>query len=210
MNNNMFGIRSYRALFMLFLMSSSCLVLSQEYQDHGYGDNMDQDYYAPEEDNLYANYMDNEQDKKRGGKGGGVGVVTTFGIAGVSWVLGAKYHSGRAVKTANKKAAEAQRTLYTRYVQDVSNLQTQNAELQTYIGQMTATQLNEEFLQADYDNDREVSRAEFELYKKQYLARHPDMSPAQFPRFEDFDPNRDGSITMKEHTSYYQQEGHLL
>jgi len=197
---------SVRAFLFLCLMT---MVLSQDYYEDNprYDDNMDQDYYAEQPDSMYHNYLEK---KDGGGEAGKGGVLKTVAIAGASWFLGAKIHSSRAVKQANKKSGEATRSLYGKYLQDVSSLQAQNLELQQYISQMTATQLNEEFLQADYDNDREVSRAEFELYKKQYLARHPEMSEQQFPRFEDFDPNRDGSITMKEHTSYYQQEGHIL
>ena len=127
-----------------------------------------------------------------------------FGAAG--WFLGGKIHSKRALKKANKKSTKDLKDLYSRYIQDVTALQTQNAELEAFIKQSAKQQLAEEFLQADVDNNRQVSRAEFELHKKQYLAKHPEYA-GQFPRFEDFDPDGNGMITIAEHEQYYEQRG---
>jgi hypothetical protein len=130
-----------------------------------------------------------------------------FGVVG--WFIGGKVHSRRAVSKVKKEQFASQKELYKRYIQDVSTLQHQNDQLQEFIQQSAKQQLMEEFLQADVDNDRRVSRAEFEMYKKQYLAKHPDADASQFPRFEDFDPDRNGMVTVDEHESYYRKHGLL-
>jgi hypothetical protein len=131
-------------------------------------------------------------------------------IGVVSWGLGGKFHSRRAVKKVEKKQAASQKELYKRYLQDVSSLQLQNAQLQDYIQQSTVQQLTEEFLQADLNNDRRVSRAEFERYKTQYLEKHPEADASMFPRFEDFDPDHNGMVTLEEHEGYYRNHGMLV
>lgn len=95
-----------------------------------------------------------------------------------------------------------------KYLQDVGALQNQIAELQEYIKLMTKQQLTEEFLQADVDNDHLVSRAEYEMYKRQYLQKHPE-AVNNFPRFEEFDPDANGMITVREHEHYYERQGLL-
>lgn len=134
-------------------------------------------------------------------------MARTMAFSALSWFVGGKIHSRRAVKKANNKAKQELKDLYTRYVSDVMTLQQQNAELETFIRQSAKQQLTEEFLQADVDNNRQVSRAEFELHKKQYLLKHPEFDPRQFPKFEDFDPDGNGMITIAEHEQYYEERG---
>ena len=128
-------------------------------------------------------------------------------VGAASYIVGAKFHSRRAIKKQEKSSSRQQQKLYERYVQDVSALQLQNSQVQEYIQQSTVQQLTEEFLTADTNNDRRVSRLEFEKYKKQYLEKHPDADPGMFPRFEDFDPDHNGMVTLKEHEDYYRQQG---
>merc|ERR1712137_220750 len=140
-----------------------------------------------------------------GGNNGAMMKTILVGVA--SWVLGGKFHSRRAVKKVKKEQLGVQKELYQRYVKDVSALQLQNAQLQEYIQQSTVQQLTDEFLQADLDNDRRVSRAEFERYKAQYLQKHPEADPKMFPKFEDFDPDANGMVTLEEHEAYYRNAG---
>ena len=128
-------------------------------------------------------------------------------VGAAGWFVGAKFHSRRAVKKSEKLSSKQQQRLYERYVQDVSALQMQNAQLQEYIQQTTIQQLTEEFIQADTNNDRKVSRLEFERYKADYLKKHPEADPGMFPRFEDFDPDHNGMVTLQEHEDYYRQQG---
>ena len=128
-------------------------------------------------------------------------------IGATSWFVGAKFHSRRAVKKSEKMYAKTQQRLYERYVQDVSSLKNQNAQLQEYIQATTLQQLAEEFREADTNSDNRVSRLEFEQYKRKYLKQHPDADPSMFPRFEDFDPDHNGMVTFTEHENYYRQQG---
>ena len=137
-------------------------------------------------------------------------VVKNVLISASSWFVGAKFHSRRAIRKQSKSAEKVQQKLYERYVQDVSALQLQNQQLQEYIQQSTVQQLTEEFLTADTNNDRQVSRLEFERYKTDYLKKHPDADPTMFPRFEDFDPDSNGMVTLHEHEDYYRKQGMVL
>mmetsp|Transcript_34623 Transcript_34623/g.39517 ORF Transcript_34623/g.39517 Transcript_34623/m.39517 type:complete len:227 (-) Transcript_34623:76-756(-) len=181
------------------------------YEQGEYGDG----YYGDEGgggndggDSLYADYAKREQDKAMGIKTGGLSpMVKNIVVGAASYLVGAKLHSRRAVKKSEKASGRTQQKLYERYVQDVSALQLQNTQLQEYIQQSTVQQLTEEFLTADTNNDRRVSRLEFEKYKTEYLKKHPGSDPGMFPRFEDFDPDHNGMVTLQEHEDYYRQQG---
>eukprot|EP00536_Pseudo-nitzschia_multiseries_P012880 jgi/Psemu1/244941/estExt_Genewise1.C_5130013 len=204
---------------LLTLMSLA--VASQQYYDD-YGDDVGGDYYQQQDyggdyygddgadgpaDTLYSDYAKHQEQKAMGVKGGLSPMVKNVAIGATSWFLGAKFHSRRAVKKSEKNSVKAHQKLYERYVKDVSALQLQNAQLQEYIQQSTIQQLTEEFLQADTNNDRKVSRLEFERYKADYLKKHPEADPSMFPRFEDFDPDHNGMVTLKEHEDYYRNQG---
>lgn len=107
--------------------------------------------------------------------------MKAVGAGVVGWFLGGKIHSKRAVKKANTKSYKQHKELYMKYLQDVGALQTQVAELQAYITTATKQQLADEFMEADIDNDRKVTRYEFEMHKKKYLEKHPEAA-ATFPR----------------------------
>ena len=57
----------------------------------------------------------------------------------------------------------------------------------------------DEFKQPDLDGDDRISRGEFNLYVKNYLSNYPGLSEADYPRFDDFDHDRDGSISFQEY-----------
>lgn len=135
------------------------------------------------------------------------GTMKTAAFVAGSWFLGGKIHSKRAVKKATEQFTKAQREFYLKYVKDVNTLQQQNAELQQYLTEVMKQKLTEEFLAADLNNDRQVTRAEFEMYKKEYIKKHPEMSNVQFPAFEEFDPDHNGVISMREHEHYYERQG---
>ena len=134
-----------------------------------------------------------------GGGGGGLPKLLAAGFGG--WLLGAKIHSGRATKKLKKVHQKEQKNLYTQYYNDVYKLQEKNAELQytaNYLKeQLEATQREyedektqrdyDEFKQPDVDGDDRISRAEFNIYVKEYLSNYPGLKPEDYPRFEDFD-----------------------
>lgn len=218
------------SLCLLALCTRVVVVTSQQYYDD-YGDEGgaagDDGYYQQQEygaaddnyygddgagggDSLYADYAKREQDKALGKAGGISPVVKNVIVGAASYFVGAKFHSRRAVKKHSKSADKIQQKLYERYVQDVSALQEQNQQLQEYIQQSTVQQLTEEFLTADTNNDRQVSRLEFERYKKDYLKKHPEADPSMFPKFDDFDPDHNGMVTLREHEDYYRNQGMVL
>lgn len=59
--------------------------------------------------------------------GGGFGRVLIG--AGVGWLVGGKFHSGRLRKKLNAKHQSEQKNLYTQYYNDVYTLQEQNGQL---------------------------------------------------------------------------------
>jgi len=215
-------MKSFVGIFLPLLCASTPLVVAsqQYYDDYGEeGDYYQQqdygaadgggEYYADEGggDTLYQDYAKHQEGKSLGVKGGTPSFIKTAAIGATSWFLGAKFHSRRVVKKAQKKSERAQQKLYERYVQDVSNLQLQVGQLQEYIQATTIQQLEDEFRQADTNSDNKVSRLEFEQYKRQYLKLHPEADPSMFPRFEDFDPDHNGMVTFREHEDYYRQQG---
>mmetsp|Transcript_18942 Transcript_18942/g.28057 ORF Transcript_18942/g.28057 Transcript_18942/m.28057 type:complete len:203 (+) Transcript_18942:130-738(+) len=184
---------------LLLLMTTA--IYAQDYAQYGDYEENYQDYAETDGNNMYQKYAEHQERKTMGGGGGG-GLVKSaaFGVAG--WVLGGKIHSKRAVKKADKANQAEFKKLYLKYLQDVGQLQQDKAELQNYITTTTKQQLTDEFLEADLNSDQKVSRYEFEMHKKKYLEKHPEAA-ATFPRFDDFDPDQNGLITMKEHEQYY-------
>lgn len=73
---------------------------------------------------------------------------------------------------------------------------------------LSQKQLAAEFHAADVNQDDQVSRPEFERYKTLYLQEYPDME-STFAKFEDFDSDTNGFISVKEHEGYYKALGLL-
>jgi len=125
----------------------------------------------------------------------------------ISWFLGAKFHSGRTANKLKNKHKKEQKQLYSQYYNDVYKLTEQNAELQAQVQklkdalksteqkhEMEAIQRDyDEFKQPDIDGDDRISRAEFNMYVKNYLSNYPGLTEKDYPKFEDFD--HDGVYT---------------
>ncbi len=187
---------------------------SQDYQDYADG-------YA-QQDNLYANYAAKQQHKQGGGGtavasggGGGMGgLLKSFMVGGAGWYLGGRFHSSRLKLKFKRDHMKSQKTLYSQYYNDVYKLQQQNADLayvveqyQEAIKQLQTDVENEqlqrdwdEFKQPDIDGDDSISRAEFNMYVKNYLSNYPGMSEKDYPNFDDFDHNGDGKISFQEYS----------
>lgn len=191
----------------LTLLLTTVLSLStgqdyNEYQDYADG---------YQQDNLYTDYAMKQQEKS---VGEGPGLVKMLVIGGGSWILGGKIHSNRAAKELKKKHMKEAKTLYSQYYNDVYKLQEQNAEL-AYAVEQLQTKLQkveseremeviqrdyDEFKQPDVDGDDRISRAEFNMYVKNYLANYPNLAEKDYPRFEDFDHDRDGYVSFTEYS----------
>jgi Ca2+-binding EF-hand superfamily protein len=101
-----------------------------------------------------------------------------------------------------------------RAVFQVYKLTEQNTELQYMIEQLKDTLRNteakhelealqrdyDEFKQPDIDGDDKISRAEFNMYVKNYLANYPGLSEKDYPKFEDFDHDGDGYVSFQEYS----------
>lgn len=130
-----------------------------------------------------------------------------------SYILGARIHSGRVAKTLKKKHSQDQKTLYTQYYNDVYKLEEQKAEQQIMINQLQSSLSNtnekhemenlqreyDEFKQPDVDGDDQISRTEFHHYVKNYLANYPGLTEKDYPKFEDFDHDKDGFVSFQEY-----------
>lgn len=130
-----------------------------------------------------------------------------------SWYMGGKYHSDRISKKLKLKFQKEQKQLYTQYYNDVYKLSETNVELSNYIEtlkdtlkqtehahELEAIQRDyDEFKQPDIDGDDRISRAEFNMYVKNYLSNYPGLTEADYPKFEDFDHDHDGFVSFKEY-----------
>lgn len=188
----------------LFLLVG--LTIAQDYTDYtDYADSYNQD-------NLYHDYAKKQAVKADGGGGGGgLGKLAIGGAIG--WFVGGKIHSGRVSKKLKRKHQKEQKALYTQYYNDVYKLQEQNAELIYAVEQlqenlklveanaeMEAIQRDyDEFKQPDIDGDDRISRAEFNMYVKNYLSNYPGLQENDYPRFEDFDHDNDGYVSFQEY-----------
>mmetsp|Transcript_1639 Transcript_1639/g.2169 ORF Transcript_1639/g.2169 Transcript_1639/m.2169 type:complete len:262 (+) Transcript_1639:75-860(+) len=195
-----------RQLYLLFTTLIT-LAVAQDYQEY----NEFADGYA-NQDNLYADYAMKQQDKTVG-DGGGPGVGKMLILGGIGWVAGGTYHSRKAKKTLQKKQLVEAKTLYSQYYNDVYKLQEQNAELVDVVHQLQSAlkQAEEkkeqdalqrdydEFKQPDVDGDDRISRAEFNMYVKNYLSSYPGLAEKDYPRFEEFDHDRDGYVSFAEY-----------
>mmetsp|Transcript_10397 Transcript_10397/g.12059 ORF Transcript_10397/g.12059 Transcript_10397/m.12059 type:complete len:233 (-) Transcript_10397:21-719(-) len=206
---------------LLLLFSLHSLASSQEYaQDY----NNYQDYadgYA-QEDNLYTSYASKQQQKqggggtavgKSGGGGGATGFLKSFAVGGAGWYIGGRIHAQRLKLKLKRDHMKSQKTLYSQYYNDVYKLQQQNAELayvveqyQEAIKQIQTDVENEqlqrdweEFKQPDIDGDDSISRAEFNMYVKNYLSNYPGMTEQDYPKFDEFDHDGDGHISFQEY-----------
>ena len=125
-----------------------------------------------------------------------------------------KLHSGRKVRQLKKQHQKDQKKLYTQYYNDVYKMQEQINEYayQAEHYKSVAVQVQEsaemdamqrdydEFKQPDVDGDDRISRAEFNMYVKNYLANYPGLAEKDYPRFEDFDHDHDGFVSFSEYS----------
>jgi hypothetical protein len=162
---------------------------------------------------------------------GGMGKTLLWSAA--TWVVGGRVHARGATKKLKTKFQKEQKALYTQYYNDVYKLTEQNNQLQYAVeileknlketkdkAEMEAIRRDyEEFKQPDIDGDDRISRAEFNMYVKNYLSNYPGLQEKDYPKFDDFDHDGDGSVSFKEYAEqmalqvqqaeleqYYQQQ----
>lgn len=202
------GKASITSFILSIIISMSVVSFGQEYTDYA-NDHV--------QDSLYQDYARKQQEKADGGGaagGGGRGGVAKYVLGGAAgYFVGGKIHSTRAVKKLKKKHLKEQKDLYTQYYNDVYKLQEQNIELQYVVAQLQESlkkvkeeieleQIQrdyDEFKQPDLDGDEQISRAEFNMYVNTYLKNYPGLAEKDYPRFEDFDHDRDGYVSFVEY-----------
>ena len=115
-----------------------------------------------------------------------------------SWFMGGKIHSSRVAKKLKTKHQKEQKQLYSQYYNDIYKMTEQNTELQQLVERLkdalreteakheleAITRDYEEFKQPDIDGDDRISRAEFNMYVKNYLSSYPGLKPEDYPKFE--------------------------
>mmetsp|Transcript_23548 Transcript_23548/g.38374 ORF Transcript_23548/g.38374 Transcript_23548/m.38374 type:complete len:260 (+) Transcript_23548:183-962(+) len=213
---------SIGSMIVAIILAVSSSVMSSSYAQDGYDDYEDYqdyagDYYGEQEqqDNLYYNYAQRQESKNVAAQaGGGVGMGKLVLTGVVSWILGAKVHSGRAGKKLKKKHQSEQKKLYSQYYNDVYKLNQHSQELNNQIedlkelvrsteakAELEALQRDyDEFKQPDLDGDDRISRAEFNMYVKNYLSSYPGLSEKDYPKFDDFDHDGDGYVSFQEYS----------
>lgn len=166
-----------------------------------------------QQDNLYHDYAERQNTKVGGGEGGN-GPMKLLVVGGISWVLGAKFHSKRTAKKLKVKHQKEQKQLYAQYYNDVYKLSEHNQalanqaeELKDLVrsteakAELEALQRDyDEFKQPDIDGDDRISRAEFNMYVKNYLSSYPGLSEKDYPKFEEFDHDADGFVSFSEYS----------
>ncbi len=148
-----------------------------------------------------------------GGNGGALmGKLVVTGVA--SYWMGATIHARRSMKKLKRKHSIEQKQLYSQYYNDVYKLTEQNSSLQSLVEDLTelvrsteakaeleALQRDyDEFKQPDIDGDDRISRAEFNMYVKNYLSNYPGLSEKDYPKFDDFDHDGDGYVSFREYS----------
>lgn len=112
------------------------------------------------------------------------------------------------------KHQKEQKQLYAQYYNDVYKLSEQNQvlanqaeELKDLVrsteakAELEALQRDyDEFKQPDIDGDDRISRAEFNMYVKNYLSNYPGLSEKDYPKFDDFDHDGDGYVSFQEYS----------
>jgi Ca2+-binding EF-hand superfamily protein len=145
---------------------------------------------------------------------GGNGIGKLVATGAVTWILGAKYHSGKVAKKLKRKHQSEQKQLYSQYYNDVYKMSEQNQQLKKQVEDLTelvkkteaAHELEamqrdyDEFKQPDIDGDDRISRAEFNMYVKNYLSSYPGLSEKDYPTFDDFDHDGDGFVSFQEYS----------
>lgn len=196
---------------VFLVLAASVIIRGQQYEEYPEYQDYADDY--GQEDNLYQAYAERQEQKVAGG-GGGIGLGKLVVCSALSWAAGAKFHSGRVTKQLKSRFQKEQKQLYTQYYNDVYKLSEQNQELTNYIEQLTDTLKQteakhelealqrdyEEFKQPDIDGDERISRAEFNMYVKNYLSNYPGLTEKDYPKFEDFDHDGDGYVSFHEYS----------
>ncbi|GKZ01265.1 hypothetical protein MPSEU_001077500 [Mayamaea pseudoterrestris] len=201
--------RNVQCLSALLFCTSAIVVVAQNY-DQDYGSY--EDYAQAPDDSLYADFAARQPDRQVAAAGG-IGMGKLLFSSAASWFMGGYVHSRRASQKLKTKHQKEQKALYQQYYNDVYKLSEQNTELERLVEKLkdalreteakheleALTRDYDEFKQPDIDGDDRISRAEFNMYVKNYLSNYPGLTESDYPRFEDFDHDGDGYVSFQEY-----------
>ena len=159
-----------------------------------------------QEYNEYTDYaMRAAQGKKRGGGGGGLVVAAVSGVLG-NFVGGwmAKRHAKEKKEMLDyiKQIDEVYRQREKQWQGEYQKLYKAYEELE----KDSLERDYEEFKAPDTDGDDKVTREEYAIYVRKYLASFPELSEKDFPNFDEFDLDADGTVSFAEWQRYLQQQ----
>jgi Ca2+-binding EF-hand superfamily protein len=161
--------------------------------------------------NEYTDYAARAaQGKKKGGGGGGL--VTTV----VSGLVGNFVGGWMKKRSLAKKQAKEKKDLL-KYIQQIDDTyKTREAQWQREYQKLykayealESAELErdyEEFKAPDTDGDDKVTREEYAIYVRKYLASFPELSEKDFPNFDEFDLDSDGTVSFAEWQRYLKQQ----
>jgi len=201
-----------RQIYLLLLIAVGIALAFRQADDEYYPDtsynNNDQYYEDAAGSDQYAPVA---QPRKGG-------IMTWWQLllscVGVEW-LARKYHEKRFVRDLRSKHLYDQKAAYSQYYNDIYKLTDQREKLEGQMEQLQnelaqvkdqaeldAIQRDyEEFKQPDLDGDDRISRAEFNLYVKNYLSNYPGLREKDYPQFDDFDHDGDGHVNFQEYAT---------
>lgn len=167
---------------------------------------------AAQEYNEYTDYaMRAAQNKKKGGgKGGGLVMIALGGVFG-------NFVGGWMKKRGMAKKHQKEKKELINYVQQIDDVYKQREaqwqkEYQKLYKAYEALEKDslerdyEEFKAPDTDGDDKVTREEYAIYVRKYLASFPELSEKDFPKFDEFDLDADGTVSFAEWQRYLKQQ----
>lgn len=164
-----------------------------------------------QEYNEYTDYaMRAAQNKKQGGKGGGLVMIAVGGIMG-------NFVGGWMKKRGLAKRHKKEKKELLNYIQQIDDVYKQREaqwqkEYQKLYKAYEALEKDslerdyEEFKAPDTDGDDKVTREEYAIYVRKYLASFPELSEKDFPNFDEFDLDADGTVSFAEWQRYLKQQ----
>ena len=206
-----------RFIVLLLCLSSSILsCLAQVDYDGGAGGGSYGDYGGGY-DNAPAYEKPRPRRKKAsvtasGGGGGGVNLFMTAASGIIGNFVGGWLKRRSMQKKHNKEKKEM-----LKYIQQIDDVYSQREqqwqkEYQTLYKAYKSMEKDnlerdwDEFKAPDTDGDDKVTKEEYAIYVRKYLQSFPELTEADFPKFDDFDLDADGVVSFAEWQKYLQQQ----
>mmetsp|Transcript_23616 Transcript_23616/g.30863 ORF Transcript_23616/g.30863 Transcript_23616/m.30863 type:complete len:248 (+) Transcript_23616:94-837(+) len=173
-----------------------------------------------DQEGFYQSYQQKAPIKKRGGGFGDLLLSALTGAAG--FFAGQWYDKHQQAKLKKKHATDIEKVwkssvlereqmiknkdqeilqLSQKLKEGYKQIEEQESLAYQYgvdVGMGTLQADYEEFKMPDADGDDRITREEFNAYVRAYMKAYPDIPLEEYPKFEDFDMNKDGVVTFEE------------